>query len=38
MVPNGNTKRHGWIQQRFRFHWAAKCDGSLRNGPKSDPI
>ena len=20
------------------FHWAAKCDGSQRNGPKSDPI
>ena len=20
------------------FHWAAKCDGWQRNGPKSDPI
>ena len=22
----------------FCFHWTVKCDGSLRNRPKSDPI
>ena len=36
--PNGNRKHAGSIQQHFRFHWNAKCDGSLRNGPKSDLI
>ena len=36
--PNGSRKRVGSIQQNFCFHWTAKCDGLLRNGPKSDPI
>ena len=38
ITPNGNRKRVGSIQQHFCFHWTAKCDGSLRNRPKSDPI
>ena len=38
IAPNGNRKRAGSIQQHFSFHWAAKCDGLLRKGPKSDPI
>ena len=36
ITPNGNRKGAGSIQQHF--HWAAKCDASLRNGPKSDPM
>ena len=35
--PNGHRKRAG-STQHFCFHWAAKCDGSLWNRPKSDPI
>ena len=38
ITPNGHRKRVGPIQQKFCFHWTAKCDGPLRNGPKSDPI
>ena len=34
IAPNGNRKRSGSIQQHFCFHCTAKCDGSLRNGPK----
>ena len=37
ITANGNRKRARLIQQHFYFHWAAKCDESLRNGPKSDP-
>ena len=36
VAPNG--KRASSIQQHFCFHRAAKCDGSVRNGPKTDPI
>ena len=38
IAPNGNREHVGSIQQHFCFHWPVKCDGSLRNGPKSDPI
>ena len=38
IAPNGNRKRVGSIQQHFCFHCTAKRDGSLRKGPKSDPI
>ena len=38
MTPSGNKTGAGTIQQHFCFHWAAKCDGSVRNGPKTDPI
>ena len=38
ITPNGRRKRVGPIQQKFCSYWTAKCDGPLRNGPKSDPI
>ena len=38
IAPNGNRKRVGSNQQHFCFYRTAERDGSLRNGPKNDPI
>ena len=38
IASNEGRKWAGWIEQHFSFHCAAKCDGLLRKGPKSDPI
>ena len=38
IAPNGKRKRAGSIQLYFCFHWTAKCDRSLGNRQKSNPI
>ena len=38
IAPNGKRKRAGSIQLYFCFHWTAKCDRSLGNRRKSNPI